>query len=150
MKNSIKKAAILFQEKYFRQLLRYGIVGIVQNSVGYSVYLFITWFGVPPKIAVSCLYFLGVLISFLENKTYTFSYIDSVQLALLKFFVAHIGGYLLNIILMIIFVDKLNYPHQVVQAVAIFVVAVYLFFMLKFFVFSQKSKIPRPYVPNRV
>ena len=51
-----------------RQVIRYGIVGVVQNAVGYGIYLFFTWLGADPKLVVSIAYPIGILISFLGNK----------------------------------------------------------------------------------
>jgi uncharacterized membrane protein (GlpM family) len=47
----------------------------------------------------------------------------------------HASGYLCNLAILRVFVDRLGYPHQIVQAVAIFVVAAYLFLAFKMFVF---------------
>ena len=41
------------------QLARYGVVGVVTNLAGYLVYLFLTWFWLEPKLAVSILYPVG-------------------------------------------------------------------------------------------
>jgi len=47
----------------------------------------------------------------------------------------HPIGYLANLALLYVFTDRLGYPHQVVQAAAIFVVAGILFLLFRFFVF---------------
>ncbi len=100
-----------------------------------------TWLGLPPKTAVSILYVVGVLISFFGNRRFTFAHAGSVRWAMVRFFVAHSGGYLLNILLLLVFVDHLGYPHQLIQAASIFVVAGYLFFALKFFVFPRPKAV---------
>jgi len=52
-----------------------------------------------------------------------------------RYVIAHCIGYLLNLSILIVFVDKLGYAHQWVQAIAIFVVAAFLFLAFKVFVF---------------
>lgn len=52
-----------------------------------------------------------------------------------RYVIAHCIGYLLNLSILIVFVDELGYAHQWVQAIAIFVVAAFLFLAFKVFVF---------------
>ncbi len=54
-----------------------------------------------------------------------------------RYVVAHVMGYLINFMLLMIFVDHIGYPHQWVQAAAIFVVAIFLFVTFKFIVFAE-------------
>ena len=120
------------------QIVRYGVVGIAHNSVGYLIYLFVTWLGADPKLVVSIFYPIGASISFYANRQWTFSHDGHITRSFSRFIIAHIGGYLLNIVLLYGFVDILEYPHQLIQAIAIFVVAGYLFLMLRFFVFPER------------
>ena len=53
-----------------------------------------------------------------------------------------VWGYLMNLAILFVFVDKMGFAHQWVQAVAIFVVAGYLFLAFKFFVFAAPPKAP--------
>lgn len=54
-----------------------------------------------------------------------------------RYVIAHCIGYLINLSILILMVDKFGYPHQWVQAAAIFIVAGFLFLMFKFFVFTE-------------
>ena len=118
-----------------RELVYYGLIGIVSNTAGYLIYLMITYFGCPPKIAMTILYGVGGTVSFLANRKLTFKHQGHLLGSGIRFMVAHFFGYLLNLIILIVMVDNLGYAHQWVQAVAIFVVAAFLFVTLKFFVF---------------
>lgn len=122
------------------QLLRYAMVGLAINVSGYLVYLLITYFGLTPKITVTMLYFVGALAGFWGNRKLTFMHQGSVFGAGARYAAAHGLGYLINLAILILFVDSLGYPHQWVQAVAVFVVAGYLFLAFKFFVFSSLKK----------
>ena len=119
------------------QLMRYGIIGIVSNLFIYLLYIIITYKDVQPKIAMTFLYFIGAIISFFANKKFTFNYKSKLFGSLARYLVAHFFGYLINIIILIIFVDKIGYPHQIVQGIAIFAVAGFLFVCFKFFVFRD-------------
>ena len=130
----------------FRQLIRYASVGIANNLVGYTVYLLVTYFGVPPKLTMTALYGIGVAIGYAGHRNLTFSHKGSVLGSGLRYVVAHCFGYLINLTILIIFVDRYGYPHQWIQAIAIFIVAGFLFIALRFFVFNHidKSTIIKP------
>lgn len=120
-----------------RRLRRYVVVGVVSNVIGYGAYLTLTWLGVPFKLAMSFLYALGICISFLGNRNWVFEHRGNVVGTAWRFGLAHAAGYALNLGLLTVFVDKLGYPHELVQAAAIFVVGGFLFVLFKLFVFRH-------------
>lgn len=117
------------------ELVRYGVVGVSVNVVGYLVYLAIARLGVPPTVAMSIVYFVAVCAGFLANRRITFDHRGHLGSAAIRYLWTQLGGYLIDLFLLVVFVDGLGYPHEIVQAVAVFVVAAYLFVMLKVFVF---------------
>jgi putative flippase GtrA len=118
-----------------REIIYYGLIGVVSNIAGYLMYLMITYLGCPPKIAMTILYCVGATVSFLGNRKLTFKHQGHLLGSGIKYIIAHFLGYLLNLTILIVMVDNLGYAHQWVQAVAIFIVAAFLFMALKFFVF---------------
>ncbi len=120
-----------------RPILRFAVVGIACNSIGYLAYLALTWLDVPFKLAMSLLYALGICISFLGNRNWAFQHRGNVKRAAWRFGLAHVAGYVLNLGLLTLFVDKLGYPHEWIQAAAIFVVGGFLFVIFKLFVFRH-------------
>lgn len=121
--------------------IRYAMVGLVSNACGYGVYLLVTWLGVRPILAMSLLYFVGAMIGFLGNRSWAFSHRGNALPSLLRYWVAHAIGYALNFSMLYVLADCLGYPHQLVQAVAVFVVAGFLFVMFRLFVFPQGKTI---------
>jgi putative flippase GtrA len=121
------------------QLIRYGLVGVASNATIYCVYLLITYLGVEPKAAMTLVYTLGAFIGFIGNRKWTFAHQGNATHAALRYVVAHSFGYLLNFLILYIFVDHLGYPHQWVQAAAIIIVAGFLFIVFKFFVFRERT-----------
>lgn len=119
------------------QLIRYTFVGIVSNLVGYLIYLLITYLGGAPKITMTLLYGVGAAIGYIGNRNFTFAHKGSLLGPGIRYFIAHFLGYFINLAILIIFVDQFGYAHQWVQAVAIFVVASFLFIAFKFFVFRD-------------
>ena len=123
-------------QRSVRQLLRYAMVGIVNNSAGYLIYLFLTYLGAAPKLTMTLLYAVGATIGYAGNRRFTFAHRGNVMASGKRYLVAHSLGYLMNLAILIVFVDHLGYAHQWVQAAAIFIVAGFLFIAFKFFVFT--------------
>ena len=119
----------------YKQLVRYILVGIVSNSIGYLAYLLITYLGATPKITMSILYGIGATIGYIGNRKFTFSHRGSLLGSSIRYFIAYFFGYFINLIILIIFVDSFMYPHHCVQAIAIIIVATFLFLANKIFVF---------------
>jgi putative flippase GtrA len=121
------------------QLFRYGVVGIASNLAGYLLFLLITYLGVEPKTAMTLLYVAGATVGFFGNRRWAFSHEGTLLGAGTRYLVAHLFGYMFNFLILLTFVDMLGYSHQIVQAVAIIVVAGFLFVVFKFFVFPKKQ-----------
>ena len=120
-----------------KQFFRYGLVGIASNLSGYLLFLLITYWGVEPKIAMTLLYVVGATIGFIGNRQWAFTHSGTLLEAGARYFIAHMFGYLINFLILLMFVDRLGYSHQWVQAGAIFVVAGFLFVAFKYFVFPK-------------
>lgn len=121
------------------QLVRYGVVGVANNLVGYLIYLGVTWLGVDPKLAVTIMYPIGALIAYFSHARYSFSYRGDRTSGLFRYVIAHVIGYGANVSLLYIFFDRMGFPHQLVQAMAIFIVAGLLFVLFRYFVFPARS-----------
>lgn len=121
------------------QLVRYGVVGVANNLVGYLIYLGVTWLGVDPKLAVTIMYPIGALIAYFSHARYSFSYRGDRMGGLFRYVIAHVIGYGANVSLLYIFFDRMGFPHQLVQAMAIFIVAGLLFVLFRYFVFPARS-----------
>lgn len=130
-----------------RQLFSYAIIGVLTNVLGYAIYLLLTYLWGAPKITMTVLYVVGASAGFLANRRYTFRHDGSIGLAGVRYLLAQVAGYLLNLLLLLLFVDWLNFPHQIVQAIAIVSVAIVLFLLLRFFVFAPRldaNRVLRP------
>lgn len=118
-----------------RQLLRYIAVGLASNLVCYLIYLGLTRVGMDPKLAMSILYAVGVLQTFFLNKRWTFEHGGARGPVFYRYCTAYALGYLFNLAVLYVLVDRHGYPHQAVQAVMIVVLAMMLFLAQKFWVF---------------
>ncbi len=125
--------------KSVTQLFRYAFVGITTNAVGYIIYLLVTHLGATPKITMTFLYGISAVVGFLGNRKFTFMHKGSLIGAGGRYIITHCFGYFINLSILIIMVDKYGYAHQWVQAIAILVVAAFLFLAFKYFVFREKD-----------
>lgn len=117
------------------QLIRYGVVGLVSNGIGYLLYLAITAAGVGPKLAMTILYVIGVIQSFIFNKGWSFRYSGKLGPSFLRYCAAYAIGYVVNLLILLVAVDYLGWPHQIVQGVAVLLLALLLFALQKYWVF---------------
>ncbi|PLX47116.1 MAG: hypothetical protein C0613_14925 [Desulfobulbaceae bacterium] len=122
-----------------KELCRYAFVGLISNATGYLFFLLFTSLGVNPKISITILYGSIATVSFFGNRNITFSFNGGSLGAGFRYFLCYLIGYLINLVILIIFLDEFGYAPHVVQAIAVFVVAIFLFVSLKFFVFKVDS-----------
>lgn len=128
-----------WRSELIRQFIRYAIIGVVVNSTGFCIYLLLTWLGLNPILTMSCLYCIAVTLSFFSSKNLAFNHQGSHSGAAVRYVLAHLSGYGINLSLLLYFHDYLAWPHQWVQAGATVVVALYLFIVFKLFVFRFRS-----------
>lgn len=124
--------------RWHLQGFRFVLVGIISNLVLFALYLLLTSFGIGPKIAMTGLFALGVIQTFIFNKKWTFNHLGMGESIFCKYMVVYGLTYLINIFALLVLVDKLKYPHQIVQAVMIVCLALLLFVLQKFWVFRSR------------
>ncbi len=120
------------------ELVRFGIVGVAHNLLGYLVYLLVTWLGTEPKLAVAILYPIGVAISFFANRQWTFDVKGRVAYSMPRYIAMHAVGYGMNILIIYLGVDMLAFPHQLVQLFAMGFLSILSFLMSKFLIFNGR------------
>jgi putative flippase GtrA len=126
-----------FIPEHLQKITRFIMVGLFSNGIGYGVYLLITWLGVPYKIAMTLLYCVGVTMSYIGNRQFTFANTQQVRMTLVKFIAAYVVGYALQYAILYVLVDLFSIFHAYAQLCGAGVVAVYLFIALRLFVFKE-------------
>lgn len=121
-----------------KRITRYGLIGLATNLVGYCAYLLIVAAGLSPKTSLTITYVTAATLSYLGNRRLTFDHDGSVPKSAVLFAVTHACGWALNLLLLFLLVDLAGLPHQLVQAVAILVVAGFLFISFTFVVFPKR------------
>ena len=118
------------------QAVRFLLVGLASNIFLFVLYLALTEFGVGHIGSMTGLYFLGVMQTFVLNKRITFTHSGAAQRSFQRYLAIYFVCYVLNLGAMVLFVDLLGFRHQIVQGVAILVIAAILFLLQKFWVFA--------------
>jgi putative flippase GtrA len=120
------------------QVVRYGVVGVLNNLLGYLIYLLVTWVWLDPKVAVTLMYPIGAVTAYFGHARYSFAYNGRISHGIIRYAIAHLIGYGANIGMLYVFADRLGYPHQLVQAVAIVAVAGILYLLYRYFAFPNR------------
>lgn len=126
----------------FRQFSRFAVVGVISNAMLYGGYLFLTRSGVSPKIAMTLLYAVGVVQTFVVQRRWTFGSRATSGASFARYSLSYALGYLVNLLTLHLLVDIHGFPHQAVQALAVIEVAVILFLLQKFWVFRPVHHSP--------
>jgi len=116
------------------KVIRFAVVGFISNLVRYVVFLGLTIIGLGYKIAMSILYFVGVLQTFVCNKKWTFRHHVHLMVTLMRYISIYAFGYLINLIVM---VDNLGYSPM--REPGVLVLAVLLFVLQKAWVFHSQG-----------
>ena len=63
-----------------KELFLYGVIGLISNFVLYLAYLLLNLSGLEPKQAMTAVYALGIIQSYLAHRLWTFHILDrSIQ-----------------------------------------------------------------------
>lgn len=123
------------------QLIRYGLWGLTVNAIGYLVYIIMTYYWFEPETVISIMYPFFACLSYWGHGRYSFVHNNSVfGWTLVRYVLMYSLCYVINIVIIAVFVEKLGMNHVLVQGGAIPCVAIVMFIGLKYFVFSHREK----------
>lgn len=114
---------------------------MLTNVFGYALYISLTHLWDAPKLTMTALYSVGASIGFLANRRFAFRHDGGIAVTGVRYLLVQVAGYLLNLFLLFLFVDLFGFPHQIVQGMAIIVVAIFLFVVFRVFVFAPSLEV---------
>ncbi len=76
-----------------QSFLRYASVGVVSNGLLYVLFVGLVWGGFAPTLAAAVCYVLGLMISYLANRRWSFESTASHRRDLPRFFFAYGVGF---------------------------------------------------------
>lgn len=119
----------------YSEIFRFSLVGIISNLISYVFFIFCVYIlDINYVFTLTILFLLFFLINFFINRTWTFKSISNIKESAIKFIFTYIIGYLLNVSLLIYFVEYLFLPVGYVQICLIIFLAIYYYLMNKFFI----------------
>jgi putative flippase GtrA len=121
------------------EFVRYLVVGVATNGGGYLLFALLTALGIGSVAAISILYPIQIALAFLLNKRWTFGHQGKTRATVVKYLVALVVCYLLNVAALKLFAGYLGFSHLIVQACALVVLGGLLFVAQRYWVFRPES-----------
>ncbi|WP_040730147.1 GtrA family protein [Thiocapsa marina] len=118
-----------------RQTIRYGIVGLASNIMLYVLYLILVDLGGDSKFVVALLYVVGLSVTFIFNKRWSFSHQGRLECSLKRYLILYGCLYLTNVMVLWLFVDLFVLPHAIVQACVVLTFIPVVFLVQRYWVF---------------
>lgn len=82
-------------------------------------------------------YVLGIALTFAFNRLWTFEHRSDAAASLARYVTVYMMGYIVNFAALAVLSDRMNYPHEIVQACMVVLIAFFIFALQKFWVFRQ-------------
>ena len=132
--------------RWSKEFVRYAVIGATTNVFGFLLYVLFTTLGISPVLTISIFYPIHIGLAFFLNKKWTFSHEGRISNSAVKYLIAYLGCYVLNVYVLKFFSAYLGYSHLIVQAIAILVIAILLFLAQKYWVFRVRSSSSVPHI----
>ena len=117
------------------RLGRFGVVGAGTNLSLYLLFLLLIWVEVKPVLSSALCYVLGVAMSYLLNRRWTFESNSTHRRDLPRFALAYVVGLFVTVVSMLLLVTPLGPP--IAQVVTIGVTALTIYGVLHMLRFGQ-------------
>lgn len=119
---------------------RFVVVGLVNNAVGYGLFVVQSLAGVGHTEAMTVSYAVGMAVSFWGNRAWTFGHEGPLWPTILRFLGANAVGYTVNYGLLNGLVEGCGWPQIPAQLAATAVVAVCTFTLMRLWVFPPAAR----------
>jgi putative flippase GtrA len=124
-----------------RQSLRFGAVGMVNTAIGLlAIYAVIFFFNTGPVVANAIGYAIGLAVSFVLNRIWTFGDGRSVGKVLPRYLLAAAISYLFNLSVVLLGTYYFGVGPYLIQLFGIGVYTVTLFLGCRWFVFKESPR----------
>jgi putative flippase GtrA len=119
------------------QLLRYGISGIILNTLGFIFFeILLKLFNYSPMISLSISYPIMIAIYYISQSLFVFRKKLNIR-GLIKFLLNILFLYLVNILLLFIWTERFNFNPTIVQFFSIFFLILLNYFVQNKFIFKS-------------
>ena len=134
--------------KKHRELILYGVFGVLTTIVNYVVALFANFVLLQNHVqaswpSVSIAWVVSVIFAYITNRIWVFRSEETQKTAVLKeitaFFGARLFSGFLEVALMTLFVDKMGYDFDIMKLLSNVVVVILNYIFSKLFIFKSKG-----------
>ncbi|HHM06077.1 MAG TPA: GtrA family protein [Gammaproteobacteria bacterium] len=120
-----------------RKLLRFLIVGGVNTAVTYVLYLLLLYLGLPYIVALAVDYAIGIGLGYVLNCHWTFQASQRHLCGVLKYCANYAGIFVINLALLILFVETFDMVEALAQIPALALATVVSYAAQRFWVFKS-------------
>lgn len=123
-----------------KQFSRFIAVGIFNTLLGYSVIFSCSYLlGMSPEFSNAVGYTVGLILSYILNRYYTFNSRQSRRGEIIRFLSIFAFAYAVNFVVLLIMIYKLNMHEIASQIIAGLFYTVMSYLMNKFYVFKASN-----------
>lgn len=124
-----------------RQTLRFVLVGALNTTIGIlAIYSVLYLFKTTPVIANAIGFTIGLVVSFVLNRNWTFADTTSIAKTLPRYLMITIASYTLNLLVVVIGMRNFGIGPYLIQLFGVVVYSVSMFLGFKWFVFKSVTK----------
>lgn len=125
----------------FPQKIRYLLVGGYNTVVSYALYVLLLWLmgGLHEQLALLGSFLLSSINSFWTQKIFVFGTKGHARWEYIKCLMSWGASYTLNVVLLAVFVDGFHMNAYMAQFIALILVTINSYLMLKRFAFKEKK-----------
>ncbi len=113
------------------KFIRYLIVGIINTIIGYGIIFTLMTIHIIPEVANIIGYIIGIIISYILNKIYTFKTNNKSKKEFIKFALCMICAYAINLAIFVILHRYFNIDKYIATIIA------GIFYTLSGYIFSK-------------
>lgn len=125
-------------KKYKTEVINYLISGFFLNILGFIIYCYLTIkLEIKATISITILYLIMIPIYFISQNFFVFKKNNIKKMRILKFSINLLIFYILNIILIFILTEKLNFDQIISQFLILILLITLNFFSQKNLIFNK-------------
>lgn len=130
-----------FSDKVIRvQMFRFVAVGLLNTIVGFSIYyILLRYLDLNYTISLLIAHIVGVIHSYLWNKNWTFGVKHNSITTLIRFLVVYTFMFVINYLLLAVFVEVLDYNKIWAQAISLLLTTMISFIGQRYWSFKTNN-----------
>ncbi len=118
-----------------KHISRFLFVGVLNLIVSYGIYFILLYLNIYYMLALLISSVIGIAHSFIWNKKWTFKSKGDVQKESIRFISVYGIAFLINLVILALFVEKMMFNPKIAQVFALSVVSIISFYGHKYWSF---------------